>query len=135
MINKFVKYFVIFTILFIFTILAFLTFDSDFRRYSFSRIMAGYKLYQIISLQSNLKAGDIEGASKKLLNYIKVSERISNGKSSLLYGIYDAAKLVESKVSSKKDYIILKSTIIFLCLIVVLLLFSLLKILRNKNTI
>ena len=70
--------------------------------------MAGYKLYQIISLQGDLKAGNIEGASKKLLNYIKVSEKISNGKSSLLYGIYDSAKLVESKVSSKKDYLILQ---------------------------
>ena len=108
MINKLVKYFVIFTILFIFGIFTFLTFDSDFRRYSFTRIMAGYKLYQIISLQGALKAGNIEGASKKLLNYIKFSEKISNGKSSLLYGIYDSAKLVESKVSSKKDYLILQ---------------------------
>ena len=42
--------------------------------------MAGYKLYQIISLQGDLKAGNIESASKKLLNYIKVSERISKYK-------------------------------------------------------
>ena len=63
--------------------------------------MAGYKLYKIISLQGDLKAGNIEGASKKLLNYIKVSEKIANGKSILLYGIYDAAKLVESKATSK----------------------------------
>ena len=108
MINKLAKYFAIFTILFIFGIFIFLTFDSDFRRYSFTRIMAGYKFYKIISLQSDLKAGNIEGASKKLLNYIKVSEKISNGKSRLLYGIYDSAKLVESKVSSKKDYLILQ---------------------------
>jgi len=108
MINKFVKYIFIFTILFILAIFTFLTFDSDFRRYSFSRIIAAYKLYQIISLQVNLKAGDIDGASKKLLSYIKVSEKISNGKSSLLYGIYDAAKLVESKAISKKDYLILE---------------------------
>jgi tetratricopeptide (TPR) repeat protein len=108
MINKLVKYFFIFTILFIFGFFTFLTFDSDFRRYSFSRIIAAYKLYQIISLQGSLKNGDVEGASKKLLNFIKVSEKIANGKSSLLYGIYDASKLVESKVSSKEDYIILK---------------------------
>ena len=102
MINKFVKYFVNFTILFIFGLITFITFDSDFRRYSLSRIMAGYKLYQIISLQPHLKGGDIEGASKKLLKYIKVSEKIANGKSSLLYGIYDAAKLVNLKQHQKK---------------------------------
>ena len=108
MINKFVKYFFIFTILLVFGFILFLTFDSDFRRYSFSRLIGAYKLYQIVSLQSYLKSGNVKGASNKLLNYIEVSEKISNGKSSLLYGIYDAAKLVESKVSSKKDYLLLQ---------------------------
>ena len=105
MINKFVKYFIIFTILFIFGIVTFLALNSDSRHYLFSRTISAYKLYQIISLQPHLKGGDIEGASKKLLKYIKVSEKIANGKSSLLYGIYDAAKLVESKATSKEDYL------------------------------
>ena len=108
MINKFVKYFIIFTILFLFGTVTFLTFDSDFRRYLFSRTISAYKLYQIIALQPYLKGDDIEGASKQLLKYIKVSEKFANGKSRLLYGIYDAAKLVESKASSKKDYLSLE---------------------------
>jgi len=105
MINKFVKYFIIFTILFFFGIVTFLTFDSDFRRYLFGRTISAYKLYQIVALQPYLKGDDIEGASKQLLKYIKVSEKVANGKSILLYGIYDAAKLVESKATSKKDYL------------------------------
>ena len=70
--------------------------------------MSAYKLYQIISLQSYLKSGNVKGASDRLLSYIEVSKKISNGKSSLLLGIYDAAKLVESKVSSKEDYLVLE---------------------------
>ena len=105
MINKFVKYFIIFTILFLFGIVTFLTFDSDFRRYLFSRTISAYKLYQITALQPYLKGDDIEGASKQLLKYIKLSEKVANGKSILLYGIYDSAKLVESKATSKKDYL------------------------------
>ena len=60
MINKFVKYFIIFTILFFFGIVTFLTFDSDFRRYLFGRTISAYKLYQIIALQPYLKGDDIE---------------------------------------------------------------------------
>ena len=108
MINKFVKYFIIFTILFLFGIVTFLALDSDFRRYLFSRTISAYKLYQITALQPYLKGDDIEGASKQLLKYIKLSEKVANGKSILLYGIYDSAKLVESKATSKKDYLILQ---------------------------
>ena len=68
-----------------------------------------YYLYNIISIQAHLKrVNDIEGASNKLLNYIEFSKRIANGKSKLLNGIIDATKLVESKASTKQDYLILE---------------------------
>ena len=46
--------------------------------------------------------------SVKIFIALIVSEKFANGKSRLLYGIYDAAKLVESKATSKKDYLILQ---------------------------
>jgi hypothetical protein len=104
MINKFVKYFFVFTILFIFTITSIIALDSDLRRYLFGRAISAYKLYQIIAIQPYLKSDNIEGASTQLLKYIKTSEKFANGKSILLLGIYDVAKLVEIKASSKEDY-------------------------------
>ena len=104
MINKFVKYFFIFTIFILFTITSIIALDSDLRRYLFARAISAYKLYQIIALQPYLKNDNISGASSKLLKYIETSEKFANGKSVLLHGIYDAAKLVEIKASSKEDY-------------------------------
>ena len=103
MINKFVKYFFVFTLLFLFGIASVIALDSDLRRYLFGRAISAYKLYQIIAIQPYLKSDNIEGASSQLLKYIKTSEKFANGKSVLLIGIYDAAKLVEIKASSKED--------------------------------
>jgi len=105
MINKFVKYFFIFTILIFFGIASFVALDSDLRRYLFSRAVSAYKLYQIIALQPYLKNDNIKGASSQLIKYINISDKFANGKSVLLLGIYDAAKLVEIKASSKEDYL------------------------------
>ena len=75
----------------------------------FANSIAAFSLYNIISIQAHLKrVNDIEGASNKLLNYIEFSKKIANGKSRLLLGIYDATKLVESKASTKQDYLILE---------------------------
>ena len=60
MINKFVKYFFVFTILFIFTITSIIALDSDLRRYLFGRAISAYKLYQIIAIQPYLKSDNIE---------------------------------------------------------------------------
>ena len=105
MTNKIVKYFFIFTLLIVFGISSLVALDSDLRRYLFGRAISAYKLYQIIALQPYLKKDNIKGASLQLMKYIQTSEKFANGKSILLLGIYDAAKLIEIKASSKEDYL------------------------------
>ena len=70
-------------------------------------VLGGYKTYQIISIKSSLQKNLINDANRKLLNFIKVSEFLSDGKSNFLSSIYDATKLVESKASSEDDYLLL----------------------------
>ena len=75
----------------------------------FKYSMTAFNLYNVLSIQVQLKNNyDIEGARDKLLNYIEFSKKIANGKSQLLNGIIDATKLVESKASTKNDYLILE---------------------------
>ena len=98
----------IFLLLIILFFLVF-TYKPDLRRSAFTKIIGGYNLYKLASLQYNLKGRyDVIGAKQKLLDYINFSNKYANGKSKLLIGIYDATKLVESKASTKKDYLILE---------------------------
>ena len=109
MFSKVCKYIIILILILLFLFISLLTIDSSFRRAIFSNSIAAFNLYNIISIQAHLKHNyDIEGASNKLLNYIEFSKKIANGKSKLLNGIYDATKLVESKASTKQDYVILE---------------------------
>ena len=104
MINKFVKYFFIFTIFILFTITSIIALDSDLRRYVFARAISAYKLYQIIALQPYLKNDNISGASSKLLKYIETSEKFAMGKSVLLMEFMMLLNLLNS-TSSKEDYL------------------------------
>ena len=110
MFSKVCKYIIILILVLLFFFISLLTIDSSFRRAIFINSIAAFNLYNIISIQTHLKHNyDIEGASNKLLNYIEFSKRIANGKSKLLNGIIDATKLVESKASTKQDYLILEN--------------------------
>ena len=51
--------------------------------------------------QDNLK---LDSAERKIDKFIDNSEKIANGKSILLIGIYDAINLVESSIINEKDY-------------------------------
>lgn len=109
MFSKVSKYIIILVLILFFLLISVLTIDSSFRRLIFNNSMAAFNLYNIISIQSNLKNNyDISGASKKLLNYIEISKKVANGKSKLLNGVIDATRLVESKASTAQDYLILE---------------------------
>ena len=109
MIGKICKYIIISVLTLLFILIFLLTIDSSFRRTIFSNSITAINLYYIASIQTHLKhRHDVEGASNKLLKYIEFSKKISNGKSRLLNGIYDATKLVESKASTEHDYLILE---------------------------
>ena len=109
MFSRISKYIIILILILLFLFISLLTIDSNFRRSIFHNSIAAINLYYIVSAQTHLKnRHDIEGASNKLLKYIEFSKKISNGKNRLLSGIYDATKLVESKASTKQDYLILE---------------------------
>ena len=106
MIEKIYKYFFYFFVLIFALALIILTFNSDFRRTFLHYLVNGYKVYMIVSLQTELKKTEPNFSiiNSKLNNYIDVSNKIANGKSNILIGIYDSAKLVQTKIVNFKDH-------------------------------
>ncbi len=106
MIEKIYKYFFYFFVLIFALALIILTFNSDFRRTSLNYLVNGYKVYMIVSLQTELKKTEPNFSiiNSKLNNYIDVSNKIANGKSKILIGIYDSAKLVQTKIINYNDH-------------------------------
>ena len=88
--------------------MALLTFKSDFRRNMFHGIINVYNFYQLKSLTKHVQTRDFSMASKHLLSYIKISKKISKGKSRILFGVYDAVNLVASKASNQKEFNLLE---------------------------
>ena len=85
-------------------LLGLLAFNSDLRRVTLHKIIPAYNLYQIVSLQESLKAKNFAKASDRLIKYIETSKKISDGKSRMLLGVYDAVNLVASKATTQKEY-------------------------------
>lgn len=106
MVEKIYKYFFYFFLSITVSILIILTFNSDLRRSSLNYLVNGYKVYMIVSLQPELKKNKTDFAiiNNKLNNYINFSNKIANGKSRILIGIYDAAKLVQTKIINNNDH-------------------------------
>ena len=102
------KYLLFFTSIILILIIV-ITFNSNIRRIFINYTLNGYKVYKMVSIQTDLKGNyNIIEAKKKIINYIETSEKIAFGKSKLLIGIYDVTKLVESKATTKNDYILLE---------------------------
>ena len=106
MINKIYKYFFYLILLIIFLSITAITFNSDLRRFFLHSAINSYKVYMVVSIQSDLKRDipDLVSAKKKILRFINFSKKIANGKSKLLIGIYDATNLVQSKIINENDY-------------------------------
>jgi len=105
-IEKIYKYFFYLILLIIFLSITAITFNSDLRRFFLHSAINSYKIYMIVSIQSDLKKDipDLVSAKKKILKFINFSKKIANGKSKLLIGIYDATNLVQSKIINEDDY-------------------------------
>ncbi len=84
----------------------FITFNTNLRKSILNSALNAYKIYMIVSMQTYLKKSEPDYVliNNKLGNFIKVSEKISSGKSRLLIGIYDAANLVQSSIIDEKKY-------------------------------
>ena len=82
---------------------------------TYGEFQKAYKGYPSTSEELKDKVGSIHPLSKQVIVYDfgGYIEKFANGKSILLYGIYDTAKLVESKASTKKDYLDLKEVLLF----------------------
>jgi tetratricopeptide (TPR) repeat protein len=106
MMARIYKYFFYSFVSLLIIILIVLTFHSELRRQSFTYGINAYKLYMIISIQSDLKKDNLklDSAEKKISKFIDSSNKIANGKSSLLIGIYDAINLIESSIINENDY-------------------------------
>ena len=81
-----------------------LTFNSELRRSTLTKIIPAYNLYQIISIQQNLKTKNFSEVSDQLIKYIETSKKISSGKNIMFLGIYDAVNLVASKATTQEEY-------------------------------
>ena len=90
----------------ILSILILITFNTNFRKLTLHSVLNIYKAYMTVSMQSYLKHPDPDYVliNNKLKNFIKISKKISSGKSRLLIGIYDAANLVQSSIIDDKKY-------------------------------
>ena len=84
--------------------MASLTFNADLRRFTLFRIIAVHDFYQLRSLLKYVDTRDFSNASNKLLNYIELSKKISSGKSSMMYGIYEATNLVTSSAITQEEF-------------------------------
>ena len=90
----------------ILSILILITFNTNFRKFTLHSVLNIYKAYMTVSMQLYLKQSDPDYVliNNKLKNFIKISKKISSGKSRLLIGIYDAANLVQSSIIDDKKY-------------------------------
>lgn len=103
--NIYKKFFFLILILFL-IVLILITFNNNFRKLTLSSILNGYKVYMVISMQRYLKNPEPNYSliNEKLKNFIKISQKVSSGKSRLLIGIYDVANLVQSSIMYNSDY-------------------------------
>ena len=90
MLKYFYKFFFYFVFSLTILILIILTFNSDVRRKSLTYLINGYNIYMIVALQSELKnpQPNFEIINIKLNKYLDFSNKLANGKSKLLLGIY-----------------------------------------------
>jgi len=104
--SKIYKYFFYLTISIIIVSLITLSFNSNLRRTTLSYLLSAYKIYMLVSIQSDLKTSNLNliSAEKKISKYLKNSKIIANGKSSLLIGIYDSINLIEKSIVRDKDF-------------------------------
>jgi len=108
MLNKITKSILLIFFLIFFIVIASLTFKSDLRRDIFHKIIVVHDFYQLKTLTKHVQTRNFSMASKHLLNYIKISKKISKGKSRMLIGVYDAVNLVASKASSQREFNLLE---------------------------
>ena len=114
MLHKISKiFFVTLFTIFIFS-LAIITLHPEFRRTLLNYISASINVYQVVSIQVEIKKKNInfDEASNKILYFLELQKKYINGRSKFLIGTYDALKLLESKAVTQNNYLKLENTYI-----------------------
>jgi len=91
-------------ILFLILSLSFFTLNSDFRRKIMTYIFVTHDYYQLKSLTSDIQKRDFTNTSKKLMNYINISKKLTKDSSIMISGIYDAVELVIGRAILQDDF-------------------------------
>ena len=106
MVNNIYKKFFFLILILLLIVLILITFNNNFRKLTLNSILNGYKVYMVVSMQRYLKNPEPNYSliNEKLKSFIKISQKVSSGKSRLLIGIYDAANLVQSSIIDNSDY-------------------------------
>ena len=112
MFQKVCKYFFVILLALFFLFLSIITFHSEFRRTILNYFVASINLYQVIDMQNVVKKNniDFDKGSEKIIFFIDMQNKYSNGRSRFLIGTYDALKILESKATTKKNYISLEKS-------------------------
>ncbi len=113
MLHKISKiFFVTLFTIFIFS-LAIITLHPEFRRTLLNYISASINVYQVVSIQVEIKKKNInfDEASNKILYFLELQKKYINGRSKFLIGTYDALKLLESKAVTQNNYLKLEKPI------------------------
>ncbi len=61
-------------------------------------------MYNYLVIRGDIKKRDFKSASKKILNYISFSQKISKGKNKMLEGIYNITELTSSKTYTQQEF-------------------------------
>ena len=97
--------YVVLTIVVIATLLiSYIAVDHNDRRSVFTRIAPAYNLYQHMVMRQMVREGEFQNISESLINYLEISEMLSDGKSIMLVGIVDVVEEVAERATSPQDF-------------------------------
>ena len=105
------KLLIFFSILFliILALLTYITLNPEPRRFIYSKLIGGYKLYNYHVVGGHTFNRDFKSASNKIIDYIEFSQKFADGKNIFIQGIIDTTSLITSKAYTQEDFNILQN--------------------------
>lgn len=90
--------------LIVIALISYFTFNSSLRRFTYTKLIGVYKLYQTHIISSHIYYRDFSRASEQILKYIEFTQKIAKGKNSMLQAIVDVTELVTSKIYTQDEF-------------------------------
>jgi hypothetical protein len=101
---KGVSYIVLTVIIAATILISYISIDHNARRYVFIRIAPVYNLYQHMIMRERVQEREFQNISESLLDYLEISEMLSDGKSKMLVGIVNVVEEVADRATSAQDF-------------------------------